>query len=53
MDPSCRQATGSAESGVTRGKEVAGKGRRSFLRCVEGQEEYNAKGTGCQCLFSV
>jgi hypothetical protein len=30
-----------------------GKGRRSFLRRAEGEGEYNAKGTGCQCLFSV
>ena len=29
------------------------KGRRSFLRRAEGQREYNAEGTGCQCLFSV
>ncbi|SRR6266404_2154058 len=52
MDPSSRQTAGSARSRVTRGKEVADKGRRSFLRRVEGQGEYNAKGTGCQCLFS-
>ena len=32
MDPSGRQTAGSARSGVTRGKEVADKGRRSFLR---------------------
>src|SRR6266850_2789543 len=51
MDPSCRQATGSAESRVTRGKGVADKGRRSFLRRAEGQREYNAEGTGCQCVF--
>ena len=53
MDPSSRQATGSERWRVPRGKEVADKGRRSFLRGVEGQGEYNAEGTGCQCLFSV
>ena len=53
MDPSCRQATGSAESPVIRGKEVADKGMRSFLRGAEGQGEYNAEGTVCQCVFSV
>ena len=53
MDRSGRQATGSARSGVTRGKEVADKGRRSLLRRAERQEEYNAQGTSCQCLFSV
>ena len=52
MDRSSRQATGSAESRVTRGKEVADKGRGSFLRGAEGQGEYNAEGTGCQCIFS-
>ena len=35
MDPSSRQTTGSARSGGTRGKEVADKGRRSFLRRAE------------------
>src|SRR6266850_723821 len=53
MDPSSRQTDGSAKSRITRGKEVADKGRRSFLRRVEEQGEYNAEGTGCQCLFSV
>jgi len=53
MDPSPRQATGSAKSRVIRGKEVADKGRRSFLRRGERQGEYNAEGTGCQCVFSV
>ena len=53
MDPSSRQTAGSARSGVTRGKEVADKERRSFLRRGEEQGEYNAEGTGCQCLFSV
>src|SRR2546426_318269 len=53
MDPSSRQTVGSARSRVTRGKEVADKGRRSFLRRGEGQGKYNAEGTGCQCLFSV
>src|SRR6267142_4216776 len=53
MDPSSRQTAGSAKSGVTRGREVADKGRRSFLRRGEGQGEYNAKGTSCKCLFSV
>ncbi len=43
MDPSCRQATGSAESRVTRGKEVADKGRRSFLRGAEGQGSITRK----------
>ncbi len=52
MDPSSRQATGSARSGVPRGKEVADKGRRSFLRRAEGQGKYNAGGTGFQCLFN-
>jgi hypothetical protein len=32
-------------------REVADKGRRSFLRRVERRGEYNARGTGCQCLF--
>jgi len=45
--------SGSARSGVARDEEVADKGRRSFLRRAERQEEYNAEGTGCQCLFSV
>ena len=53
MDPSSRQTAGSARSRVTRGIEVADKGRRSFLRRGERQGEYNAEGTGCQCLFSV
>src|SRR6266850_4276615 len=53
MDPSSRQATGRARSCFTRGKEVADKGRRSFLRCGEVQKQYNAEGTRCQCLFSV
>jgi len=53
MDPSSRQTPGSARSRVSRGKEVADKGRRSFLRRDEGQQQYNAKGTGRQCLFSV
>ena len=35
-----------------RGKEVADKGRRSFLRRAEGQGKYNAGGTGFQCLFN-
>src|SRR6267142_2995076 len=53
MDRSGRQTAGSAKSGVTRGREVADKGRRSFLRRGEGQGEYNSEGTGCQCLFNV
>jgi len=52
MDRPGRQTVGSAGSRVTRGKEVADKGRRSFLRGAEGQGEYNAEGTGCQCIFS-
>ena len=32
-------------------REVADKGRRSFLRLIERRGEYNARGTGCQCLF--
>jgi len=35
------------------GKGVADKGRRSFLRRVERQGEYNVEGTRCQCLFNV
>ena len=42
MDPSSRQTTGSARSGVARDEEVADKGRRSFLRRGEEQGEYNA-----------
>ena len=53
MDPSSRQTAESARSGITRGKKVADKGRRSFFRRGEGQGEYNAEGTGCQCLFSM
>ena len=53
MDRPGRQTVGSAGSRVTRGKEVADKGRRSFLRGAEGQGEYNAEGTGCQCVLSV
>ena len=53
MAPAARQTAGSARSRVPRGKEVADKGRRSFLRGGEGQGEYNAEGTGCQCLFNV
>ena len=33
------------------GREVADKGRRSFLRRAARRGEYNARGTGCQCLF--
>ena len=53
VDPSSRQTSGSAKPRVSRGNEVADKGRRSFLRRAEGQEGYSAKGTVCQCLFSV
>jgi hypothetical protein len=42
MDRSGRQTAGRGRLGVSRGKEVADKGRRSFLRRVEGQGEYNA-----------
>ena len=31
-------------------REVEDKGRRSFLRHVEGLGEYNTRGTRCQCL---
>src|SRR5882724_8743268 len=53
MNPSSRQTAGSARWGIARGKGVADKGRRSFLRRAEGQGEYNAEGTSCQCLFSM
>ena len=43
MDPSSRQTTGSARSRVTRGREVADKGRRSFLRRGERQGSITRK----------
>ena len=37
---------------VRKDREAADKGRGSFLRQGERQQHYNAKGTGCQRLFS-
>ncbi len=60
MDPSSpnpleapRTDWGKRRTRFTRGKEVADKGKRSFLRQGESYKHYNTKGTVCQCLFSV
>ena len=46
-------AAGEAPTGpeaLEKDGDVADKGRRSFLRRAEGQREYNAEDTVCQCL---
>ncbi len=49
------EAEGMNSDGRAAGSEDAGvadKGMRSFLRHGERLRQYNARGTGCQCLFS-
>jgi hypothetical protein len=58
MDPRLDKRPGAQDRAsvgvsVSRGKEVADKERRSFLRRAERLPEYNTKGTVCQCLFNV